>query len=203
MHDREESMQTTQLGTAALNQGPNDDQYRSRVDETQCEPQTWMPEGAGPGSPRNQRPLRETSGPAAYVDIDERNAFVENERLHLNCQLSEDCHIAMMDTVTSPLLESFCNQKSMRPHPFPPHSTVTYFIQLYFVHVQPRFPVLHVPTFNLNKSPPNLLLAIAILGSSYSESYQGKFALTYLERTRMSIRLMQERDQSYVRLVLV
>jgi hypothetical protein len=101
--------------------------------------------------------------------------------------------------VTSSSLDKFCSEKGSRPGSFPPLSTIEYFMQLYFAHVQPRFPVLHIPTFEPNGSPATLLLAIAIVGSSYSESNQGRFALSYLERTRMAIRLMQERDQKHVR----
>jgi hypothetical protein len=143
----------------------------------------------------------ETSEPAVYVDNDEiNNAVIPNpEQLNEIIPLSKESHKAMVDTVTAPLLEGFCNEAGKYAQSFPSLSTITYFHQLFFSHVQRRFPVLHIPTFNPNDASPNLLLAMAIVGSCYSESNQGKFALTYLERTRMSIKLMQERDNSYVR----
>jgi hypothetical protein len=119
--------------------------------------------------------------------------------LNPNVSLSRESHMSMMETVTAPLLEAFCSDKGKCAQSFPPLPVISYFLQLFFVHVQPRFPVLHIPTFNPNNCSPNLLLAMAIVGSTYSESNQCKFALTYLARARTSIKLMQERDQSYVR----
>jgi hypothetical protein len=202
--DREEVMHTMQPDISAFNQGRNDDQDHGLHDDIDDEPQAWLDQRARPVSLRNSRRRCETSGAAAFVDNDERNSFFENHgKLQVRSQLSANSHRAMMETVTAPLLEGFCSEKGMRTHSFPPHSTIIYFLQLYFVHVQPRFPVLHVPTFDPENCPSSLLLAMAVLGSSYSDSNQGKFALTYLERARMSIRLMQEKDQSSVRLIVL
>ncbi|KAJ5726637.1 uncharacterized protein N7483_007994 [Penicillium malachiteum] len=134
--------------------------------------------------------------------MDERNIFFENAgKLHMKTQLSVTSHMAMVDIIMAPLPEGLCSEKGNPPHMFPPHSIITYFLQLFFAHVHPRFPVLHLPSFDPNSVPPILLLAMATSGSSYSESNKNKFALTYLERARLSIKLMQERDQNYVSLL--
>lgn len=192
MHVPEEINASTQLDDSAPNLDGNEDL------------RGIGPAGTYGDEPRGRQPRikpRETSGLAAYVDPDEcNNAFVINPaRLTPNVSLSCESHMLMMETVTAPLLEGFCNDKGKCAQSFPPLPVVSYFLQLFFVHAQPRFPVLHIPTFNPNNSSPDLLLAMAIVGSTYSESNQGKFALTYLAKTRTSIKLMQERDQSYVR----
>jgi hypothetical protein len=191
MRDHEEINASIELDDSTLNLGGNED-LRG------IEPAETHDDEARGRQPRIQP--REISGSAAYVDPDERNnAFVTNPvRLNPNVSLSSESHMSMIETVTSPLLEGFCSDKGKCAQSFPQLPVVSYFLQLFFVHVQPRFPVLHIPTFDPNNSSPNLLLAMAIVGSSYSESNQGKFALTYLVRTRTSIKLMQERDQSYV-----
>lgn len=192
MHNPEEINASIQLDGVTLSYGEKGD-----------------PRGIGPGGTQDDAPLgqqpriqsQQAPGSAAYVDPDERNnVFITNQAL-LNPIVSLSCetHISMMETVTAPLLEGFCSEKGKLPQSFPPLPVISYFLQLFFVHVQPRFPVLHIPTFDPNTSSSNLLLAMAIMGSKYSESNQGRFALAYLARTRKSIKLMQESDQSYVR----
>ncbi|KAJ5371189.1 uncharacterized protein N7496_007281 [Penicillium cataractarum] len=191
MHSHEEMSATIPLDHSSFNHRENEDQHPVGSNDLQdVGHQGWS---------SRTHPI-ETSGPAAYVDIDEiNNAVVTNlERSNVSVPLSKEIHKTMVDTVTAPLLEGFCNEKGKYAQSFPSLSTISYFHQLFFAHVQPRFPVLHIPTFNPNDASPNLLLAMAIVGSCYSESNQGKFALTYLERTRMSIKLMQERDNSYL-----
>lgn len=192
MHCHDEVNTPIQLDHPGFNHRENEDRYPAGSNDLQ--------DVGHQGWPSRTHPI-ETSGPAAYVDIDEiNNVIVQNpEWSNVNIPLSKDSHKAMLDTVTAPLLEGFCNGKGKYAQSFPSLSTIAYFHQLFFAHVQPRFPVLHIPTFNPNDASPHLLLAMAIVGSSYSESNQGKFAVTYLERTRMSIKLMQERDNSYVR----
>jgi hypothetical protein len=160
----------------------------------------WPDQESRPVSPRQHRLLHQPPRSTSYVDQGEIATFTNTYTgTHPTRLFSEKSREAMLGTVTSSSLDEFCSEKGSRPGSFPPLSTIEYFMQLYFAHVQPRFPVLHIPTFEPNGSPATLLLAIAIVGSSYSESNQGRFALSYLERTRMAIRLMQERDQKHVR----
>ncbi|KAJ5710472.1 C2H2 type zinc finger domain protein [Penicillium malachiteum] len=184
---------------SGLHQGGNDHDYQARDDGTEDPPEAWLDQETGPGSIRNHRPPPEISEAAGYINMDERNNFVENAgKLPMKTQISVTSHMAMVDIINAPLPEGLYSDEDNNQHIFPPHPTITYFLQLFFVHVHPRFPVLHVATFDPNGVPPILLLAMAISGSSYSESNKSKFALTYLTRVRLSIRFMQERDQNYV-----
>jgi hypothetical protein len=178
-----------------------DDANATQEDELRA----WPDQESRPASPRQLRSLHEPSRSTAYVDPEEIAAFLKihgNHLTQLTNLVSEDTREAMLGTVTSSSLEGFCGEKGSRPNSFPPLPTIEYFMQLYFAHVHARFPVLHIPTFDPNSSPATLLLAISIVGSNYSESNQGKFALSYLERTRLSMKLMQERDPKHVRLNL-
>ncbi|KAJ5658925.1 hypothetical protein N7507_005376 [Penicillium longicatenatum] len=169
--------------------GPHEDQ-----------PQAWSYHQSRDASPVQGTVYCTSSKAAAYVDNDEQNAFLAANvgKLQTSCRITESTHAAMIETVTSPLLDGFCSPKSKSKFTFPPPLGIQYFLQLYFIHVHPRFPVIHVPTFDPHTCPPILLLAMSILGSGYSQSNQGRFTLAYLERTRMSIKLMQQKDSRYL-----
>ncbi|KAJ5107969.1 hypothetical protein N7456_004644 [Penicillium angulare] len=172
---------------------------QSRVHSMQDKPQHQIHREHAPVSPESQRAFCGASGFATDIHPDENNASVEGSSpLRVKIQVSDDSRTSMVDTVTATLLDNFCSQKDNHLHLFPPSSIIDHFMNLFFLHVQPRFPVLHMPTFDPNKTPPTLLLAMAIAGSSYSESNQGKFASTYLERARMSMKLMQEKDRTHL-----
>jgi hypothetical protein len=168
------------------------------------EPQAWPDQQSRAVNPRHHRKSHESSRSTGRVKAEERAEFLRKysaQMAQTTSQISEEMREAMLETIHASLLDEFCHEKGARKSSFPALSTIDYFLQLYFVHIQPRFPVLHVPTFDPNKTPVILLLAMAIVGSTYSESNQSKFALSYLERTRMSIKLTQEKDSNYVRLL--
>ncbi|KAF5572554.1 C2H2 type zinc finger domain-containing protein [Fusarium pseudocircinatum] len=52
--------------------------------------------------------------------------------------------------------------------PFPTFEVIAAFIQAYFEHFQPLFPIIHQPTFNPQEAPWILTLAVAVIGSRYS-----------------------------------
>lgn len=200
IHDGRGIMQPIEMGNLGLTQVPDTGPNHPVDNNTQENFQSWPDEGSGARSPRNQWRTCKTPDRDICIDVHRRDSFVENaEILHSKSQISEEVHQAMMETVTEPLLESFCGEKGNSYHCFPPISTIIHFVNLFFIHVQPRFPVLHIPTFRSSECSSHLLLAMAIIGSSYSDPSQNKFALIYLERTRMSMKLMQEKDQKFVR----
>ncbi|KDN70364.1 hypothetical protein CSUB01_11011 [Colletotrichum sublineola] len=51
---------------------------------------------------------------------------------------------------------------------FPSYEVAAAFIQAYFEHFQPIFPLIHQPTFDPRKAPWVLTLAVAVIGSRYS-----------------------------------
>jgi hypothetical protein len=81
---------------------------------------------------------------------------------------------------------------------FPPAEVLDFFIRLYIRYVQPRFPVLHLPTFDLYTSPPLLLITMMFLGSSHSTTDRGRFSRLFHEHLRIAIIRVQETDKKYV-----
>ena len=199
VYDEEEINPSAAMSHSVFDQLSGADPYH-RGDFTR-KSQPLLEESAGLERPTNEASTRETAEEPVRAHAHRRISFVEDaDILYEKSQISEKVRRAMADTVIAPLLQSFCSEKGSLPESFPSIPTITHFINNFFVHVQPRFPVLHIPTFDSSKCSPNLLLAMAIIGSSYSELNQGKFALAYIERARMSIKLMQEKDQRHVRL---
>lgn len=81
---------------------------------------------------------------------------------------------------------------------FPPVEILDFFMRLYVRYIQPRFPILHLPTFDIYTAPPSLLLAMMFLGSSHSRSDCGRFSRLFHERLRVYIIRLQEIDKDYV-----
>lgn len=69
---------------------------------------------------------------------------------------------------------------------FPPSEVLELFLVLYFRHIQPRFPVLHLPTFNIHICPSMLLVAMITLGSSHSTNDRGRSARLFHGPLRIS-----------------
>lgn len=83
---------------------------------------------------------------------------------------------------------------------FPPLGVLEFFLALYMKHVQPRFPVLHLPTFNIFTAPPLLLIAMMVLGSSHSKTDRGRFARIFHGPLRMACTRLYELCPRYVRM---
>lgn len=78
--------------------------------------------------------------------------------------------------------DSFHTPQSLSPvHSarLPPIEVMNSFLQLYFEHFQPIFPMLHRPTFNVGASPWPLVLAIAAMGCRYSKAVVPGFERTW------------------------
>ena len=82
---------------------------------------------------------------------------------------------------------------------FPPPEALDFFLRLYLQFIQPRFPVLHLPTFDIYTCPPFLLVAMLLLGSSHSFSDNGRFTGTFHHNLRVACLRMQELDTKFVR----
>jgi len=81
---------------------------------------------------------------------------------------------------------------------FPPAEALDFFLRLYIQYIQPRFPVLHLPTFDMYNCPPLLLIAMMCLGSSHSGSDRGRFSRLFHDHLRIAVIRMQEVDPEYV-----
>jgi hypothetical protein len=62
---------------------------------------------------------------------------------------------------------------------FPPYKDIAAFIQAFFEHFQPLFPLIHQSTFDPRETPWILTLAVAVIGSRYSV-LSANSSLTYL-----------------------
>lgn len=83
---------------------------------------------------------------------------------------------------------------------FPPSEVLDFFLRLYIKYLQPRFPVLHMPTFDLYTAPPLLLIAMIFMGSSHSKVDQGRLSRVYHPHLRTASLRMHESDITYLRL---
>lgn len=81
---------------------------------------------------------------------------------------------------------------------FPPAEALDYFLRLYVRYIQPRYPVLHLPTFDIYTAPPLLLVAMMFLGSSHSTIDRGRFSRLFHEHLRIACIRMQEVDKKWV-----
>jgi hypothetical protein len=81
---------------------------------------------------------------------------------------------------------------------FPPAEVLDFFVRLYVRYVQPRFPVLHLPTFDMYSTSPLLLITMMFLGSSHSTTDRGRFSRFFHEHLRLAVIRIQEIDKIYV-----
>ncbi|TVY37842.1 Early growth response protein 1 [Lachnellula occidentalis] len=82
---------------------------------------------------------------------------------------------------------------------FPPTGVLDFFLRLYIRFIHPRFPVVHLPTFDIYRSPPLLLLAMMFLGSGHSRMDRGRFCRLFYDHLRIACFRMQELDEKYLR----
>lgn len=85
---------------------------------------------------------------------------------------------------------------------FPSAEVLDHFLQLYMQHVHPRFPVIHVPTFDIFKSPPLLLVSMMFLGSCHSKADRGRFWRLFYDHARIAFLRYNETEESYVSFAL-
>lgn len=156
------------------------------------------------GQSRSTSPLRGQFIPSysdsRSVDVDEMDRRVQEHSIVYSrqCRMSPETTSILFELVTSELLAGFCCGQQPRPEEFPDTRVLQHFLLLYFVHVHPRFPVAHLPTFSTDYCSPDLLLSMILAGSCHSESNQYTFCHVYIERARTSVTLQRERAGSHV-----
>jgi hypothetical protein len=82
---------------------------------------------------------------------------------------------------------------------FPPAEVLDYFLRLFFQYLHPRFPVTHLPTFDIDQVPPFLLTAMMILGSAHSVTNRGRFSSLFHKRARSILTHCHDADSRFVR----
>lgn len=116
--------------------------------------------------------------------------------------VNEDLREVMLSSLNGPDFRNDISRPDISDAMFPPAEALDFFIRLYIRYVQPRFPVLHLPTFNLYNSSPLLLITMMFLGSSHSTTDRGRFSRLFHEHLRIAIIRIQEIDKKYVRTLL-
>jgi hypothetical protein len=116
--------------------------------------------------------------------------------------VNDDLREVMLSSLNGPNFSNDISRPQISDAMFPPAEALDFFIRLYIRYVQPRFPVLHLPTFDLYNSSPLLLITMMFLGSSHSTSDRGRFSRLFHEHLRIAIIRIQEIDKKYVRTLL-
>ncbi|KAE8415640.1 hypothetical protein BDV36DRAFT_285212 [Aspergillus pseudocaelatus] len=75
----------------------------------------------------------------------------------------------------------------------PPAPVLNAWVQLYFEHFHPMFPVLHKPTFSTSRANPFLVLAVAALGAHFSD----------INGAQLCLRAMHELTRRYTSYTLI
>lgn len=81
---------------------------------------------------------------------------------------------------------------------FPTNQVLDFFLRLYVRFIHPRFPVVHLPTFDIYSAPPLLLLSMMFLGSGHSRMDRGRFARLFYDHLRVACVRLQEIDEKCV-----
>ncbi|KAJ8071130.1 hypothetical protein OCU04_001470 [Sclerotinia nivalis] len=84
---------------------------------------------------------------------------------------------------------------------FPPSEVLDYFLRLYFKHVHPRFPITHIPTFDIFASSPLLVSSMMFLGSCYSTADRGLFLRLFHNRGRVASMRLHEIEEKHLRIL--
>lgn len=84
---------------------------------------------------------------------------------------------------------------------FPPSEVLDYFLRLYFKHVHPRFPITHIPTFDIFSSSPLLVSSMMFLGSCYSRADRGLFLRLFHNRGRVASMRLHEIEEKHLRIL--
>ncbi|CAD6443402.1 9c00934b-a060-4ffd-be6f-0b6ba9a40e9b [Sclerotinia trifoliorum] len=84
---------------------------------------------------------------------------------------------------------------------FPPSEVLDYFLRLYFKHVHPRFPITHIPTFDIFASSPLLVSSMMFLGSCYSRADRGLFLRLFHNRGRVASMRLHEIEEKHLRIL--
>ena len=112
--------------------------------------------------------------------------------------VNDDLREVMLSSLNGPNFRNDISRPEISDAMFPPAEALDFFIRLYIRYVQPRFPVLHLPTFDLYNSSPLLLITMMFLGSSHSTTDRGRFSRLFHEHLRIAIIRIQEIDKKYV-----
>jgi hypothetical protein len=138
---------------------------------------------------------------ATWVSVvDEARSGLSQRSIRPYQQLNDQIRASILSTLNSfSFVRNDFSRREVSDRVFPPSEALDYYLRLYFQYIQPRFPIIHLPSFNIYSCPPLLLLAMMFLGSSHSKADRGRFLRLFHEHLRVACIRMQEMDQKFVR----
>ncbi|KAL2067603.1 hypothetical protein VTL71DRAFT_2028 [Oculimacula yallundae] len=105
----------------------------------------------------------------------------------------------LRDSLNADNIRNEFSRREILDPEFPPAEALDYFLRLYVRYIQPRYPVLHLPTFDIYNSPPLMLIAMMFLGSSHSSVDRGRFSRMFHEHLRIACMRKQELEKKWLR----
>jgi hypothetical protein len=144
-----------------------------------------------------------TESPATWITVIEeaRRSGLNARSIRPYQQLGDQIRTSILSTINSfSFVRNDFSRREVSDKVFPPSEALDYYLRLYFQYIQPRFPIIHLPTFDIYSCPPLLLLAMMFLGSSHSKADRGRFLRLFHERLRVACIRMQEVDPKFVSL---
>lgn len=142
-----------------------------------------------------------TESPASWMSVVEeaRRSGLNARSIRPYQQLGDQIRASILSTINSfSFVRNDFSRREVSDKVFPPSEALDYYLRLYFQYIQPRFPIIHLPTFDIYSCPPLLLLAMMFLGSSHSNADRGRFLRLFHERLRVACIRMQEVDPKFV-----
>lgn len=178
----------------------------AEVDADDDDQNDWPDKVSRPSSPRrhSQRvvPLSlNTETPASWILVVEeaRRSGLTARSMRPYQQLGDQIRASILSTINSfSFVSNDFSRREVSDAVFPPSEALDYYLRLYFQYIQPRFPIIHLPTFDIYSCPPLLLLAMMFLGSSHANTDRGRFLRLFHERLRVACIRMQEIDPKFV-----
>lgn len=112
--------------------------------------------------------------------------------------IDQTLHASLLSTLNGSSYRNELSRPEISNAIFPPAEALDFFIRLYIRYIHPRFPILHLPTFDIYNSSPLLLIAMMFLGSSHSRADRGRFSRVFYDHLRIACLHMHEVDPKFV-----
>jgi hypothetical protein len=114
-------------------------------------------------------------------------------------QINNQLRLSLLNILDGPVYyHSAMTRPEIGDALFPPRAVLDYFLRLYIRYIHPRFPVLHLPTFDIHGVPPLLLIAMMFLGSSHSSVDKGRFGRVFYQHLKIAALRLHETDPHHV-----
>jgi hypothetical protein len=162
----------------------------------------WPDKIERPGTPQRQPncvvPVR--VGPVSWQSVldEARSSGLTPNTIRPIETFNDGLRDALLVTLNGANFRNEISRPEISEAIFPPSEVLDFFLRLYVRYVHPRFPVLHLPTFDIYNSSSLLLVAMMFLGSSHSHTDRGRFSRMFHGHLRIAIIRIQEVDKRYV-----